>query len=146
MIGGAGERILQFAAKEADAINLDSPTPEQVSQKLQVLEAYCKKSGRDYHRLEKSIHLFLFLSKDEQEARKSAKQIYDVYENAGKNQANGTFEEYLTSRICGTPEYCLDRLRVYRKLGVSHFIFWIPEIVNHEALELLSSKVIPNLD
>lgn len=146
MIGGSGERILQFAAKEADSINLDSPTLEQTSEKLNMLERYCEKSGLNYDKLEKSIHLFLFLSKDEQEARKSAKEIYDLYEHVGKNQMNGTFEEYLTSRICGTPEYCLDRLRAYRKLGVSHFIFWIPDVTNHESLELLSSQVIPNLD
>jgi len=145
LIGGSGERILKFAAKEANAINLDSPTLEQTSQKLKVLEAHCKASGRDYDRLEKSIHLFLFLSKDEREAKNSAKKIYDLYANAGKNSSNETFEQYQLSRIVGTPKLCVDRLGEYRKLGVSHFIFWIPDIANHEALELLSSKVIPNL-
>jgi len=146
LIGGGGERILKFAAKEADAINLDSPTLEQTSEKLKMIESHCKAVGADYNRLKKSAHLFLFLSKEEQEAKKSARKIYDVYENAGKNSSHESFEQYQFSRIVGTPKQAVDRLRAYKKLGISHFIFWIPEIVNHEALDLLASQVIPNLD
>lgn len=146
LVGGSGERILKFAAREADAINLDSPTLEQTSQKLQMLKSYCEESGLDYNRLEKSAHLFLFISKDEHEAKDNARKVYDVYENAGKNSSKESFEQYQLSRIVGTPKHSVERLEAYRKLGISHFIFWIPDIVNHEALDLLSSQVIPNLD
>jgi len=45
-----------------------------------MLETYCKASALDYNRLEKPIHLFLFVSKSAQGAKKNAKKTYDLYE------------------------------------------------------------------
>jgi alkanesulfonate monooxygenase SsuD/methylene tetrahydromethanopterin reductase-like flavin-dependent oxidoreductase (luciferase family) len=144
-IGGAGDRILKFAAGEADAINLDSMSLEQTSQKLSTLESFCGKSGRDYDDIEKSIHRFLFISKNEDQALNDAKRYYEMYREAGRLASNVSFEEFLRSRICGTPEQCSDQLREYRKLGVSHFIFWFPEILRRESVELFSSNVMSSI-
>jgi alkanesulfonate monooxygenase SsuD/methylene tetrahydromethanopterin reductase-like flavin-dependent oxidoreductase (luciferase family) len=57
-----------------------------------------------------------------------------------------TTEAYM-NHLIGTPEECIDRINMYRDLGVSEFVMQIPTLAKGDlgALRLFAEKVMPEL-
>ncbi|MFI5421177.1 MAG: LLM class flavin-dependent oxidoreductase [Nitrososphaerales archaeon] len=144
-VGGGGKMTLKVAASLADGVNLDSDTLDGTKEKLKVLREHCSKLGRPFESIEKTIHRFIFIAEDGNLARKRVKEIYDQYVKEKKLPAAMTLDDFVNTRICGTPSECTEQLSKYPSLGITGFVFWIDRAVFMEPLKLFANKVIPFL-
>lgn len=127
MIGGGGERLtLKVVAACADKWNYMGSL-EQYKHKLSVLEKHCKQLGRDPQEIEKTFFSSLDVYLNEDELLRDMKEIYGM-SYGGRNQVRDLpFEEWLENlqsrSIVGSPEMCIKRIREFKDLGVTNFIF-----------------------
>ena len=134
-VGGAGERLtLRVVAEHADGWNSMAPT-EEYTRKLQVLADHCRTVGRDINSIRKSIHFVLGIDSDGRRAEAKAVDAYIRFDIPAESASR--------SAIIGTPEGCIERLREYHALGVSHFIIEMRPPYDYGMLELFADKVIP---
>jgi alkanesulfonate monooxygenase SsuD/methylene tetrahydromethanopterin reductase-like flavin-dependent oxidoreductase (luciferase family) len=60
MVGGNGQNVTwRLAARFADELNLDGPSPDEVRQWLPIIQARCEEIGRDPASLSLSVHIWL---------------------------------------------------------------------------------------
>jgi alkanesulfonate monooxygenase SsuD/methylene tetrahydromethanopterin reductase-like flavin-dependent oxidoreductase (luciferase family) len=131
-VGGSGERLtLKVIAKEADRCNFLPCGPEKYKHLLDVLREHCKNVGRDYDEIEKSLYtqVYLFRNQREMEARSETiqKQLEDRYQRIQISmKLRRPLDEILSTfkerSLFGTVEDCIEKLRVYKSLGVTCFI------------------------
>ena len=113
-IGARGSKLmLRVAARYADHWNIQTPiTTKQYQRKVQILEGYCRELGRDPGRMRRSLWAGAIIGEDESDfARKVA-------------ELNPRHPSYIESRIAGTPEQCIDKIRQFISLGASLFILY----------------------
>ena len=131
-VGGAGEkRTLRVIARYADGWNC-SVDPGEYAHKLDVLKRHCEDAGTDVDAIRKSIYFVLGVHEDGSLAREIA------HETLGRF---GVRVE--KSLIAGTPGECVDQIRRFVDMGVSHFIVELQPPYDHPGLELLAEKVMP---
>ena len=136
-VGGAGERLtLRVVAEHADGWDTMAPLQEY-SHKLRVLGDHCRAVGRDVNAIRKAIHFVLGIDSDRARAKEKA---VDAFVRFGVPA-----EEAQQAAIIGTPHECVETLREYVDLGVSHFIVEMRPPHDYRALELFAEKVIPAL-
>jgi alkanesulfonate monooxygenase SsuD/methylene tetrahydromethanopterin reductase-like flavin-dependent oxidoreductase (luciferase family) len=46
-------------------------------------------------------------------------------------------------RLEGTPDWCVEQLRTYAKIGVTRFVMNFPDITTTEPIRLFGEKVVP---
>jgi len=135
LIGGHGERFtLPIVAEHADICNFPKLAPEEYQRKLEVLEKYTEKLGRDPEEIEKSLNGFVVIGQTEEEVKARVKRLQD-YGAPARNP------------LTGTPNQIIDLLEQYVNIGVTYFIlyfFWrdVPEIL--ESMQLFSEQVMPS--
>lgn len=132
LIGGRGGRtMLGVVARSADRWNIQTPiTPGQYRRKVSLLEGHCQKLNRDPNRIGRSLWAGTVIGRDATDYANAAKQL-DLPHSA-----------YLDSRISGTPEQCIAKIKEFVDLGVTEFIhyFTYEEL---RSVELFATKVIP---
>jgi F420-dependent oxidoreductase-like protein len=131
-IGGNGRRLLKLVAKYADRWNPNcsiSVFPE----KLQLLGKACEKTGRDARSIEITYALNTLIG-DESYTRK-------LLEKIEKEHLLFDFE----AGVVGTPETCVKTLENLRSMGVSYFIFILPNASEVEPLRMIAKEVIPKI-
>jgi F420-dependent oxidoreductase-like protein len=132
LIGGRGGRtMLGVVARSADRWNIQTPiTPAQYRRKVSLLEAHCSKLNRNPGAIGRSLWAGTILGRDEADYANAAQQL-DLPHTA-----------YLDSRISGTPEQCIAKIKEFVDLGVTEFIhyFTYEEL---RSVELFAAKVIP---
>lgn len=133
-VGATGEkRMLRVVAEFADGWNIQTPiTPKEYRSKLDCLKQHCKQVGRSVESIRRSIWAGALVAKDH-------KQLSKTLENF--KPPNTTTEKYLGSRIAGTPEECVERIKEFEKLGVESIIlyFLVDEL---ESMKLFAEEVI----
>ena len=139
---GSGRRlpILRLAAQWADRANLLRCPPGECARQLDILRHFCDEVGRTYGTLEKSVHLGLLIGRDEDEVvgQLRARKPPDVPLEAFRAQQDpGT--------VIGTPDEVAGRLRAYRDLGITYFIFQVNEVLDGGPLRLFADAVMPQL-
>jgi alkanesulfonate monooxygenase SsuD/methylene tetrahydromethanopterin reductase-like flavin-dependent oxidoreductase (luciferase family) len=135
-IGGRGERLLNVVASEADGYNLNEGTIDEFKVRLPKLKEICEQTGRSYESIEKSWLGTVIIGKTSDEVKSKLQKYQPTVIS---------IERYLGPAIMGTPSDCIKRIEEYKKLGVTHFIGWFPDIAEDESgLRLFSSEVIPS--
>lgn len=139
LVGGRGRRLtLRVVAKHADVWNWPPAvyvTPEMYSEYRKLLERHCARVGRDLRRIALSMGDILHVSEDRAELRR---------EVAEYKPDELTMEAYM-NHLIGTPEECVERIAMYRDLGVSEFVMQVPTLAKGDlsALRLFADKVMP---
>jgi alkanesulfonate monooxygenase SsuD/methylene tetrahydromethanopterin reductase-like flavin-dependent oxidoreductase (luciferase family) len=122
MIGGSGEKLtLRIVAKEADRCNFSLRGGlEQFKHLLNVLHNHCKKVGRDYDEIEKSLFTGVCLFRNEQEMETQLKPLYK------KQVSEKSFDDWLNTYknrvIFGTVDDCIKKIKAYSLIGVTYYI------------------------
>jgi len=133
LVGARGSQImLGVVARSADRWNIQTPiTPAQYRRKLEMLERHCKKLDRDPGSIDRSLWAGTIVGENEQDYSHIVKELKLPQPS------------YLSARIAGTPEQCIESIRQYVKLGVTEFIhyFTFKEL---RSLELFALKVMPD--
>ena len=69
-----------------------------------------------------------------------------VLENAAKRGMGvDEYKKRIDNALWGTPEDLVEKLQAYKELDISHAIFMLPHGSEIDQVNLLGSKVIPNL-
>jgi F420-dependent oxidoreductase-like protein len=135
-IGGSGEKYtLKVTAKYADRFDFGFlPDLEQYKHKLKVLENHCKSVDRDFDEIEKSCWLagqiFLGHNREEIEAK------IELFKPKSLSQ-----EEFKRNNLVGSPDECLQQIKCYEKLGVTHFMLYFGDLPDSGSLRLFAEEV-----
>lgn len=111
LIGGGGEqRTLRLVARYADWWNYNSSTLEEYAHKLSVLKRHCQAIGRDPAEIRLTYLATLSVSEDPARVIRHPQKHY----------------------IAGNAAEVIEELEQFRDLGVTHFMFRIPDLATLE--------------
>ncbi|HEX5457028.1 MAG TPA: TIGR03560 family F420-dependent LLM class oxidoreductase [Candidatus Nitrosotalea sp.] len=141
MVGGAGKKLLEVAARHATRYNHPFGTPEILDEKIKLLKKNCKLIKRDHTEIENSVLLRVLVGKDNDDVK-------DIVSKLKKK--NESIAEFIIrskdSIALGTPDEVSDYLQQYQKIGITYFIVnFIGLSKSLEMLPLFSRKVRPSL-
>ena len=148
MIGGGGERyMLRVVAELADIWNAFGPF-NQYSQKVKILEQYCRQIGRNPQEIEKSCMFPLLVYRTKTELMQRMKRDY---QNRPVRR-DIPFEKWIEMRrsryVLGTPDEWLDKIRELVDIGITHFVISSGHQVTDKRMEdlrLFAEKVITRI-
>ena len=141
MVGGAGKKLLQVAAKHATRYNHPFGTPEILKEKITLLQENCKLIKRNYDEIENSVLLRVLVGKDKDQVKEIVSKL---------KKKNESITEFIfrskDSIALGTPDDVTNHLQKYQKIGINYFIVNFIGLSNSlEMLSLFSKKVRPSL-
>lgn len=111
LIGGGGEkRTLAIVARHADWWNYNSVTVEEYGQKLAVLKEHCERAGRDMVEIRLTYLGTLSVAEDPSRVLRHPQKHY----------------------IAGNAAEVIRELESFRDLGVTHFMFRMPDLATVE--------------
>jgi alkanesulfonate monooxygenase SsuD/methylene tetrahydromethanopterin reductase-like flavin-dependent oxidoreductase (luciferase family) len=111
LIGGGGEkRTLAIVARHADWWNYNSVTVEEYGQKLAVLKEHCERVGRDMAEIRLTYLGTLSVAEDPSRVIRHPQKHY----------------------IAGNAAEVIRELESFQDLGVSHFMFRMPDLATVE--------------
>ncbi len=134
-VGAEHERMIKFAAQNADVWNFPSDinayTPEEYKERVQILENHCDLIGRNPHSIKRSWLGIALLGKNE-------KQVKEKTASMTPKSLSG---EKLWREIVGTADECAQKIGEYIDLGATEFIMIFPEVLQPECLREFSNEV-----
>jgi F420-dependent oxidoreductase-like protein len=132
LIGGGGEQLtLRVVARFADRANFGG-NPEEFRHKCDVLRRHCDEVGRDYDDIEKTWSPEVYVRDTEAEVRA-----------VGGSTFGEPFDSWRAGNLVGTPEQVVERIGVYREMGVTSFIPWCRDYPDTTTLGLVAESVVP---
>jgi probable F420-dependent oxidoreductase len=149
MIGGAGKRVLEIAAHEADIVNVVSsaisdnpkkPAPKfdkaQLARRIAMLHDFARTAGRDPDSIEISGFPFVFISRDKSDADATARKIAERNGFADIEEARQS-----PGLLLGTPAEIRRELRSrIEQFAMTYYMVSLPST---EAVELFAAEVMP---
>ncbi len=128
LVGGSGEQLtLRVVARHADAANLFG-APPTIAHKLDVLRSHCEKVGRDFKEIEITKTDSIILARTRGKVQEKLRRV---------GWADRPYKG-----ISGTPEECIEQVRAFQALGVTHLIVNVPGN-DEESLALFAQEVMP---
>ena len=140
MMGGRGNMALRIAAKHADIASILNCSPEEYSERIDVLKRHCSKIGRNFENIEKSWHGHVIIG-DKNEAKRQALRFKEG--SAIKSVQDLSEEDFLARAIMGTPEECIDKIQKYVDAGATYFTCHFPFPEDLKPLRTFMEKVAP---
>ena len=134
LIGGTGTRTLAQVARYADACNFAFIS--DVGERLEVLKRHCEKLDRPFEDILITEAHFMVLAETERELDAKKRKV--------------AWPEYFAHRdelgipAAGTPESVSAFFQQRFDAGVEYMIVVLFDTADHETMQLLASKVIPN--
>ena len=139
LCGGTGQRILELAARRADAWNVAWDVPPEAFAALKVrLEGACERAGRDPATLACSVGLTLLVAQDERGIDRAIERL----RGRAAFLAALDRDALISKIVCGTPEHCAERIAAY---GADEVVAALLLRDDPEMLELFATEVAPLL-
>ena len=128
LIGGIGEELsMRVVAESADIWNnWTSPDLDTYGQKLAALRRHCADVGRDPNDIRKSMHIKPLVGENEAELTERA-------------------PAQPRARWQGTPDQLVEHLLRFVRMGVSDFVFMLDAPADLRSLELIATRVAPQV-
>lgn len=139
MIGGTGEKLtFPIVAKYADMWNAAGLTPQQLTQKISLLDKHCRRVGRDCNKIEKTYITSLYLRADPAEVQSLLEQIPRM-QGLSAEQARATI-------LAGDVAAVRQQIQAYVDAGATHFILVLrrPGFYDREGIRLFAKEVMPH--
>ena len=135
IIGGLGpRRTPDLAARHADEFNLPPFTAtDRGREQLALVREACGRIGRDPRSLRLSASLTVACGRDGDEVGRRAAAI-------GQH-----LDALRVSGLAGTPAEVVDRLGVYREMGVERVYLQVLDLADLAHIELLAAEVLPRV-
>ena len=139
LIGGRGRRLtMGVVARHADRWNWPPAVPcapEVYGEYCEILRRNCESAGRDPDRIVKSLGDICHVSRDRAELKKEVSRY---------KPDELSMEDY-GFHLIGTPEECVEKINVYRDLGISELVLQFPSLGAGDLrdLRLFAESVIP---
>lgn len=136
IIGGGGEKhTLRVTAQHANRYDWGYlPSLEHYKSKLKVLEKHCKAIGRNFREIEKSCWPAgqIFIGMDIKELEDEVQQWVPK---------GVSIKDFARTNLVGTPEDCLNKIKQYLSLGVTHFMLFFGDLPDMRGLRLFAKEV-----
>jgi len=133
-IGGSGEKLmLKVIAEVADGWDVVGVKVEDYERKKKILEEHLNKFGRKINSVLRSWSGQVIVGSSKEEVERKVEKL---------KPKNISYEDYVSSRIIGTPEECIERIETYRKFGVVQVNAIFPEVTKKEDMELFTDRII----
>ncbi|HEX2373145.1 MAG TPA: LLM class flavin-dependent oxidoreductase [Actinomycetota bacterium] len=147
-VGGKGDRLLGVVARAADGWNVVwSMTPDAYTERLGVLEAACRRAGRPFGEVRRSLGLSTLIGRDADDLVERWRRLQAWTPGGALDGVE--LRDWAASRLVGTPEEVLGKLRGWEELGVEQVICsfsGLPfALFEDEQLELASELVLSRL-
>ena len=149
MIGGAGKRVLEIAAREADIVNVVSSAittnpgesapkfdKPQLGRRLGMLRDFARAAGRDPDSIEISGFPFVFISRDKSAADAMAARIASRNGYADVDEARQA-----PGLLLGTPEEI--RRELLSRIEEFKMTYYMVSLPNEESVKLFAAEVMP---
>jgi F420-dependent oxidoreductase-like protein len=134
MIAGRGEHVLlKIVAEHADMWNTQG-NPEQMKRLIEVIRRHGDRIRRDTDEIEKTVVLTLCF----RPGREREEEAVSFTAMIGRTSA----EEARKQMMIGDKQECLDKVELYRRAGVNHFIFMLREPVAPDEISRYADEVI----
>lgn len=142
-IGGGGEKYtLKHTAELADGWNYGTLDPKGFAEKLSILKKYCESEER-FHEIKKSAEIFVFVDISNEKAEEKRKKFKDQYLPGKPSEPREFFlSNYIKTALVGTPTQIEEKLREYEEIGISTFMFKIPDAARDNSLDLLAKRLL----
>jgi F420-dependent oxidoreductase-like protein len=139
LVGGGGEkRTLRIAAKYADGWNAPYIGPAEYRHKLNVLDSWCEKEGRDPNEIIRSLNLGFYMSADEAGAGAARQKYADQFQEQAADRVGG--------HLIGSPAEVVDRLGEFQAEGIHRINIAFRPPVDWDALQAFVEQVMPAFD
>jgi probable F420-dependent oxidoreductase len=147
-VGGKGDRLLGVVARAADGWNVVwAMTPDLYRERLGVLEAACRRAGRDPGEVRRSLGLNALIGTDADDLVERWRRLQAW--TPGGILDGVELRDWAESRLVGTPDEVVAKLRAWEELGIEQVICsfaGLPfALFEDEQLELAAELVLPRV-
>jgi alkanesulfonate monooxygenase SsuD/methylene tetrahydromethanopterin reductase-like flavin-dependent oxidoreductase (luciferase family) len=134
-IGGLGEkRTARMAARYADGWNIPYVGPGMYGHKMQVLDEWCEKEGRDPAEVMRATQLGFFMA---------ASDDPQVMAEAEAEMKRKTPHQTPSGQLAGSPAQVIERIGKYQEAGVTALNIAFRPPIDWEALQSFVENVMP---
>ncbi len=134
-VGGGGEkRTMNIAARYADGWNIAYVPPEVYRRKIEVLDQWCEKVGRDPKTIMRSINTGFYLGTD----KKSAARGLDRMAEDGFN-----VERTGPGMLCGLVSEAVEQIGTFQRAGVTQMNIAFRPPFDFDAYQAFIEEVVP---
>ncbi|MDA1190016.1 MAG: LLM class flavin-dependent oxidoreductase, partial [Chloroflexi bacterium] len=133
--GGGEKRTLRMAAKYGDKWNIPYPSPEVFKHKMQVLDGWCEKEGRDGSEILRSANVGLFLGATPKDVPRKRREFEAMFGERAAIQGGGM--------LIGTASEVTDRLGEYVDAGAQNVNIVMRAPFDFEGLQIFIEEVKP---
>ncbi|MBI4202342.1 MAG: LLM class F420-dependent oxidoreductase [Chloroflexi bacterium] len=135
-VGGGGEqRTLRIAARYANGWNVPYISPEAYRHKIQVLDQWCEKEGRDPREVTRTVNVGFWMGATQAEAQAERDRYAAQYGPQAGSRAGGM--------LFGTPKEVVERIAEYQDAGAQGLNIALRAPFNIDALQAFAEVVIP---
>jgi len=144
-IGGKGKNMLKVVAELGDYSNIEHSSLKDYRRRTTILKEQCKKTGRNYDDITKSIDMEVIIGKSEDEVRRKLRQAYNnqYFDSADKWVKKIPIDEYAATRLVGTPDQCASQLKTWLKEDIDYVL--VGWTMNVDDWTLFAEEVIPTV-
>ncbi|MCK4848779.1 MAG: LLM class flavin-dependent oxidoreductase [Candidatus Heimdallarchaeota archaeon] len=136
------KKMLQIAAKYGDGINLAwAFTVDRCEKIFQQLDEYTNQLGRQP--LKRSLGFWVRIYSNEEEMTNGLQE-----EAKKRNITLDDYKKRIEGALIGTTDIIIKKLKEYKNLGVTHFIFMFPSENRNkelEYLEIFNNQILPKV-
>ena len=133
------ERALRRVARYADGWMTIHLTPEHFARDLAAIQDYGKEAGRALPpEFPASLYLDIYVDEDRERAFRECKRYLDQY-----YQQNFPRAAVEVLAAFGSPQQCIERLRVFQQAGVTLFVLRLTGEHERQQFERVSQEVLP---
>jgi len=136
LIGGGGNKMLRLITKHADAWNSGFVSPEGFEKEVARLEQACREVGRNRETIESTFQSRVIIAENDENALLGAER----WREQRKGRPDDPDWKFA---IKGSPETCVEMLKTYVNVGITHFTFLFADVIKLKPLQLFADEVIP---
>jgi F420-dependent oxidoreductase-like protein len=142
IVGGEGRpRSLRMAALYADEYNMLSADPDQCVEKFALLDAECRKIGRDPATMRKSVMVGFLVGADQAEFERRVHDLLAMVGDVGTDAA-AWLDEHRPRWIVGLPDQARTAAARFAATGVDRIMLQDMLPRDHAMIELIARELI----
>lgn len=138
---GMDELMVDVIARHAQWWNNTPASVDHCRQRLDMLREACRRNGRDYDAIAKSLETQVLIAEDEVALDRLKGEIERL------NPRRAFYEDWeaLEERyVIGTPDRVRRRLEEYADLGITCFMLWFLDYPSFDGMRLFATEVAPH--
>jgi len=136
LVGGGGDKMLRLIARHANAWNNGFASPDDFKAEIARLEKAGKEVGRDISAIENTFQSRIIIAENDEGAKKRA-ELWREERKGAPDDSDWKFA------IKGSPQTCVDMLKAYASVGVTHFTLLFADTATLKPLRLFAEEVLP---